>query len=66
MTYVPAAVVERITKRTRYAAQRRQLDRLGIPYREAADGEPLVREADLDVASGRARNRGPRWDRMAA
>jgi hypothetical protein len=58
--------VRRITKRTRYAAQRRALDALGYRYSLAADGEPLVRESDLDGGGKAARNSGPRWDRLNA
>jgi len=55
----------RLTGRTRYSAQRRALDTLGIHYTRAATGEPLVREADLGGKAA-ASARGPKWDRMAA
>lgn len=56
--------VARLTKRTRYTAQRRVLSRLGYQYDVAADGEPLVRTSALDAAPKKARNAGPRWDRI--
>lgn len=60
--FLPPADVQRITGKVRYTAQRRALDRLGIPYTLADGGEPLVRQADLDGKPKPARNRGPRWD----
>lgn len=60
--FLPADAVRRLTKKRQFGAQRRALDRLGIPYTPADDGEPLVREADLDGKAKPARNRGPRWD----
>lgn len=55
--------VARLTCRTRYAAQRRALDRLKIRYVVAQNGAPLVREADLDGSHRPARNRHePRFD----
>lgn len=62
---MPAETVRRITKRKRYAAQRRRLDALGIRYLPAADGEPLVRPEALDGKPARARN-GPRWHLLNA
>lgn len=57
--------VRRLTKRTYFAAQRRALERLGIRYTTAADGEPLVNVEALDVSQARRRNTGPHWDRIA-
>jgi hypothetical protein len=56
--------LQRLTGRTRYTAQRRALDRLGIRYTVAATGEPMVRAEAIDGKPGPAR--GPRWDRIAA
>ena len=64
MTFLPAEDVQRITKRTRYSAQRRALARMGYAYTVAANGEPLVRWDALDAATKKARNAGPRWDRI--
>lgn len=50
--------------RKRFAAIRKALDSLGIPYRVAKDGEPLVRPESLDATPIKARNRGPRWERL--
>lgn len=52
--------VQRITKRKKFAAQRRRLDELGIRFRQAADGEPLVPEDAVDGAQPKARNTA-RW-----
>ena len=64
MTFLAPADVQRLTGRSRFSAQRRALDRLGIRYVTAATGEPLVRTESLDVKGEAAR--GPRWDRIAA
>jgi hypothetical protein len=64
--FLSAGDLERLTGRSRFAAQRRALDRLGIRYTVAATGEPLVRVVDLDGGSKAARNRGPRWERLNA
>ena len=56
--------VRRLTGKKRFAAQRRALEALGIRFRQAATGEPLVREADLDGGADKRRNRGPRWERL--
>jgi len=64
--FLTDAEVVRLTGRRRYAAQRRALDSLGIRYVRAATGEPLVRPADLDAPKGKARNRGPKWERIGA
>lgn len=66
MTFLAPADLARLTGRRRYAAQRRALDQLGIPYVRAATGEPLVRADDLDGGKPKARNRGPRWERIGA
>jgi Domain of unknown function (DUF4224) len=63
--YVSPDDIFRITKRRRYRAQRAQLDRLGIRYRNAANGEPLVLESDLDPSTRKTANVGPRWDLMS-
>lgn len=62
MTFLQRIDIERLTGKVRFGAQRRALDALGIAYRIAATGEPLVREDDLD---GRKR-REPKWNRIAA
>ena len=63
--FLDQASLVRMTGRTRFAAQRRALDILGIRYIRAATGEPLVLAADLDASAKRERNRGPRWERIA-
>lgn len=63
--FLPAEAVARLTKRKRFGAQRRALDAMGIRYTPAADGEPLVRQADLDGKPKPARNSGPRWHLMS-
>lgn len=55
----------RITGKRRYKAQCRALDGLGIRYRTAANGEPLVRPEALDGDRPKARNE-PRWHRLNA
>jgi hypothetical protein len=63
--YADPDTVARLTGRSRFGAQRRALDTLGIPYRQAATGEPLVMVADLsNDAKGRAPSKGPRWERL--
>jgi hypothetical protein len=64
--FLSAADVELLTKRKRFTAQRKALDALGIRYVKAADGEPLVRTADLDVKSRPAQRMGPRWHLIGA
>ncbi len=49
---LPRTELIRITKRTRWAAQARALQKLGIDYRLAADGEPLVSEAVYEAWLG--------------
>lgn len=39
--------LEILTGRKQPAAQRRWLSRQGVPFRERADGKPVVLEADL-------------------
>ena len=58
--------VVRLTKRERYSAQRRALDRLGVRYTVAADGEPLVSEVAIDGAGRAAHPRVPKWHRLSA
>lgn len=58
--------LHRLTGKTRYTAQRRALDRLGIKYVKAATGEPLVRSDQLDKQPGRPAYIGPRWDLIAS
>lgn len=41
-TFLDDADVERLTKRTRLAAQRRALDRMGVRYLTRPDGRPIV------------------------
>jgi hypothetical protein len=64
MMFLTVADLRRLTGRSRYSAQRRALDRLGIRYTTAATGEPLVRIEALDGKPAQARS--PRWDRIAA
>lgn len=64
--FLTADEVYRLTKRQKFAAQRRALDELGIRYTQAVDGEPLVRPSDLDGTAPKGRNRGPHWDRIDA
>ena len=62
--FLTRAEVERITLKRRYAAQCRVLDAKGIRYIRAGingKGEPLVRRDDLEA---KAKQRGPRWDRI--
>ena len=63
--FLTRADVQRLTGRSRFAAQRRALDRLGYRYTIAATGEPLVRAEALDSSSAKPA-RGPRWDRLVA
>lgn len=59
MTFLPAADVVRLTGgRERYSAQRRALDRMGIRYVTAANG-------DLDVDDHNAARNGRRLRRRA-
>ena len=66
MTFLPRADVERLTGKVRFSAMRRVLDGMGIAYRVAATGEPLVRVDALDARPRRERNRGPNWERLNA
>lgn len=67
MTFLPPADVVRLTGgRTRYSAQRRALDRMGIRYTVAANGEPLVRADALDAKPRAAQRSGPRWELIGA
>lgn len=61
--FLTVADLQRITGVSRYSAQRRALDRLGIRYLRAATGEPLVRPEWLD-GPGKQAQRGHRWDRI--
>lgn len=63
--FLTAADVERLTGKVRFSAQRRALDRLGVRYKVADTGEPLVLVDALDSPGTKARNVGPRWDRIA-
>jgi hypothetical protein len=63
MFLTPADLL-RLTGKRRFTAQCRALDALGIAYRTAATGEPLVRAESLDATPKAARNGGPRWDRI--
>lgn len=65
MTWLDTAEVQRLTCRQRFAAMRRALDRMRIPYSLTADGEPLVRADYQDHNTKPARVREPRWDRIA-
>jgi hypothetical protein len=62
--WLSSADIERLTGKVRYTAQRRALDLLGIRYTTALTGEPLVRLEALDSPASKARNVGPRWDRI--
>jgi hypothetical protein len=60
--FIPREDVERLTGRKKFTAQRRALDRLGIRYVKAADGEPLVRVETLDPSPPKERRRTePNW-----
>lgn len=48
--------VTAITKRQRYAAQKKQLARMGIEYKEAADGEPIVSRLAFEKSFGVSSN----------
>lgn len=61
VSFAPIADVRRKTKRYKFKAMARALARMGIPFTPAADGEPLVRQEDLDGTPRRARNDGPRF-----
>lgn len=61
MTYAPIADVRRKTKRYRFAAMCRALRSMSIPFTLAIDGEPLVRQDDLDGTPRPARNSAPRF-----
>ena len=59
--------LERLTGgRKRFSAQRRALDRMGIRYVTAANGEPLVRADALDAKPRAAQRSGPRWELIGA
>jgi hypothetical protein len=63
--YVDNTVVRRVSgDKMRFKAQCRALDRLGIRYRLADNGEPLVRPEDLDPKMKTATRKEPRWDRL--
>lgn len=47
LTLTPADLVE-ITGKVKFAAQARELDTLGIPYRRRSDGSLLVLLSDVD------------------
>lgn len=64
--FLPQVDIIRITKKVRFSAQRRALDRLGYKYTPADDGEPLVLADALDVAGKPAQRRGHRWDRIGS
>jgi hypothetical protein len=64
VSFLPQTDIVRLTKKVRFSAQRRALDRLGYRYTLAADGEPLVRTEALDGKP--AMIRAPRWDRITA
>jgi hypothetical protein len=66
MTFLARADVQRLTKCTRYAAQRRALDALGVRYTVVADGEPLVPAATVDGSPAQAQHRAPKWHRISA
>lgn len=61
MSFAPIADVRRITKRYRFGAMQRALRSMGIPFKLAIDGEPLVRQDDLDGTRRPARNSAPRF-----
>jgi len=64
--FLAASEVVRLTGRRQFAAQRRALDRLKIPYTQAATGEPLVLADALDAKPKAAKHRGHRWDRIGS
>lgn len=66
--FLTAEELYRVTRKRRYSAQRRALDRLGVRFVPAANGEPLVQSDALDAAgkpAHRARS-GHRWDRIGS
>lgn len=65
--------LRRLTGRTRYTAQRRELERRKVKYVASSSGEPLVRPDDafdgsaIKAQSPRsARHTEPRWDRIGS
>lgn len=64
--FLTAEDLVRLTGRKRFAAQRRVLEALKIPYRLGGKSgtEPIVREQDLDRKPGLG-HRGHRWERLA-
>lgn len=61
-----AEELHRLTGKVRYTAQRKELDRLKVPYRRAASGEPLVRLSALDAEGKPKQPAGHRWDRIGS
>ncbi len=62
--YAPSDVIQRLTKRRYKPAQRRALERMGIPFTRADDGEPLVLWANIPGHTNRERTQHerPRFD----
>lgn len=54
--------IQRVTNRVKFTAQRRMLDRMGIPYLTGAEGEPLVDRRRLVPEAAQPDPRGPRLD----
>jgi len=55
-------IIKRVTNRVRFTAQRRMLEKMGIPYLEGATGEPLVDRRRLVPDTVIPDTRGPRMD----
>lgn len=70
MPWLSADELRRLTGKVRYKAQCRALARRKIPFKPAANGEPLVRsdwDRPLDAREKAAhRHEGQRWDRIGS
>lgn len=61
--FAPPEMIKRLTQRKYKPAQCRALERMGIAYTKAADGEPLVLLRNLPHHTNRDRRHGePRLD----
>jgi hypothetical protein len=45
------AAVQALTGKSRYSAQRRELDHMGVPYTKRRDGSPVVYMSGATVSS---------------
>lgn len=64
MTWLPRESVERLTGKKRYSAQRRVLKGMGIPFDDAATGEPLVPLHYSTPQGKTVRRPQPRWENL--